>query len=65
MDKDETWRAKVRQLCDGLGAAGDAVYREIEDAVEARIDEVRTSAYQDGRHEEYEFMSTKLVDFED
>ena len=34
MDANETWRAKVKALCSPMGAAAEAVYEEIVDAVE-------------------------------
>lgn len=44
----EDWRKKLRGLCDGLGAIGDAVYNEIEDAIEDDIYQQKDAAYFEG-----------------
>lgn len=44
----EEWRKKLRALCDGLGAVGDAVYNEIEDAIEDDIYQQKDAAYFEG-----------------
>lgn len=53
MNKDQIWRDKIRTITSTMGAAGDAVYREIEEAVEDRIEEAQSSAESVGR--EYGF----------
>jgi hypothetical protein len=52
MDKDQLWRAKIRALTAALGAAGEAVYNEIEAAVEDRIEQARDDGYRDGQWSE-------------
>lgn len=53
MNKDQIWRDKLRGLTEGLGPIGEAVYKEIEDAVDDRIEEARENAEHVGR--EYGF----------
>lgn len=50
---DQIWRAKLKALTATMGVAGEAVYNEIEDAVDARIDEVRENAEFAGREAEF------------
>ena len=48
-DLDQQWRNKIRLICDvALGGFAEKVYREIEDAVEARIEQARTEGWNSG-----------------
>jgi len=44
------WREKIKQITDGIGPIGDAVYREIVESVEEAISDAR----EEGRWSEIE-----------
>lgn len=48
MNKDEIWRDKIRAVTQVMGTAGEAIFREIEEAVDARIEEARDDGWSTG-----------------
>lgn len=48
MDKDTVWRTKLKELTNALGPIGNALYAEIEDAVDERIYQAKDDAYDEG-----------------
>lgn len=61
MDKDRIWRDKLRGLTNGLGPIGEAVYSEIADAVDDRIDEAIEIG--ERRGEEYGRWTERVLPF--
>ena len=48
---DQQWRDKIRAITSAMGVTGDAVYKEIEEAVEARIEQTRDDGWQSGMNQ--------------